>query len=188
MRFGTILVGTSVVWVSFELFLALFKRARITDSRQDKSTMRILWIVIALSVNTGVFFGLQRFGHLGSGSFPFQVGGVALIVCGIAVRWVAILTLKKQFTVDVAITEDHRLVTHGIYHYVRHPSYSGSLLSFLGLGLALANYVSLIIVFVPVCGVFLYRIRTEERVLVHAFGKEYLDYCSKTKRLFPLVY
>jgi protein-S-isoprenylcysteine O-methyltransferase Ste14 len=96
--------------------------------------------------------------------------------------------LKRQFTVDVAITEQHKLVKHGIYRHLRHPAYAGTLLSFTGLGFAYANWISLILVVVLVSLAFLRRIHVEERVLRDQFGAEYERYCSSTKRLIPFVY
>ena len=115
-------------------------------------------------------------------------GGLVLIVLGLALRWIAILSLGRMFTVDVAIVRGHHLVTTGIYQRVRHPSYSGALLSFLGLGLTFSNYLSALVIFVPICVAFLYRIHIEEQTLTAAFGDEYRNYRVATKRLIPGVY
>ena len=159
-----------------------------TDAQLDKSSIRILWITILVSITLGVLIGHQRIGYAEYGSQIFPIAGIILIVCGLIVRWIAILSLKHQFTVDVSIRKDHRIVDEGIYRFVRHPSYSGSLLSFLGLGLCSSNYLSLLMVFAPVCSAFLYRIHVEEKALVQAFGSRYLDFCAKTKRLIPGIY
>jgi protein-S-isoprenylcysteine O-methyltransferase Ste14 len=113
---------------------------------------------------------------------------MALIVAGLTIRWRAILTLKRQFTVDVSIRKDHRIVKTGIYRLIRHPAYAGSLLSFFGLGLFFTNYLSLIVIFLPICSAFLYRMTIEEKILVATFGEEYRDYYRTTKRLLPGVY
>jgi protein-S-isoprenylcysteine O-methyltransferase Ste14 len=68
---------------------------------------------------------------------------------------------------------------------LRHPSYAGLLLAFLGFGLATADWVSLAAVWLPVLAAVLYRIRVEERLLVESFGDEYRDYARATKRLVP---
>jgi len=188
MSFGTAVIIVSIVWLASEIFLSRIRRSGTSDSKFDRSSMRIIWIVIAVSVNAGVFLGLQQFGHFGAGAFVIQVSGFVLIVCGLVLRWVAILTLRRQFTVDVAITEHHRLVTEGVYRYLRHPSYAGSLISFLGLGMVFANYISILVILLPIAGAFLYRIRIEEQVLVGNFGTGYLNYCSSTKRLIPFIF
>ena len=177
-----------VLWLASEIALSRVKLAGPADRKLDRSSLRILWITIAVSVTAGVFLGLRSAGHFGKGSPVFEVAGTALILLGLVIRWVAILSLKRQFTVDVAITAGHRLIKNGIYGIVRHPSYAGGLLSFLGLGLSFSNYLSLVAVFAPICAAFLYRIDVEERALTGAFGDEYTAYCASTKRLIPGIY
>jgi protein-S-isoprenylcysteine O-methyltransferase Ste14 len=158
------------------------------DAKLDRSSIRRLWITIFVSVNLGVLIGLQQFGHIELDSPVFPITGIALIVCGLFVRWFAILSLKSQFTVDVSIQKDHRIIKEGIYRFVRHPAYAGSLVSFLGLGVYFSNYLSIVIIFVPVCLAFLHRVHIEEEALVQALGGEYLDYCTSTKRFIPCVF
>jgi protein-S-isoprenylcysteine O-methyltransferase Ste14 len=71
---------------------------------------------------------------------------------------------------------------------VRHPSYSGALLSFLGLGITLHDWASLVVLAIGVGGAFAYRIRVEERALLDALGEEYGAYAARTKRLVPFVF
>jgi protein-S-isoprenylcysteine O-methyltransferase Ste14 len=188
MSSGTVISLVSILWFASEVVLSRLLRAGGGDSERDAGSIKVIWIVIFTSVNAGVFLGLQHFGHFGEGQSMFPLVGIALIVAGIIIRWVAILTLKHQFTVNVAIREGHRLIRHGIYRYLRHPSYAGSLISFLGLGLAFTSYFSIIVIIVPICAVFLYRIRIEERVLLDNFGAEYRSYCVATRRLIPFLY
>ena len=111
-----------------------------------------------------------------------------VILAGLAIRWIAIYSLRKYFTIDVSIRSDHKIVDTGIYKYVRHPSYSGSLLSFLGLGITTLNWISGIIIVVPIMIAFIYRINIEEQVLTTFFGDQYKQYCAATKRLIPKIY
>jgi protein-S-isoprenylcysteine O-methyltransferase len=106
----------------------------------------------------------------------------------VVVRWYAILSLGRFFTVNVAIAADHQLVDAGLYRWVRHPSYSGALLAFLGLGLCLDNWASLAALMLPVSVVFWWRMRIEEAALLEAFGERYRDYLRRTRRLIPFIY
>ena len=187
-EFTVIIIVLSTFWLGSEIVLSRLRRAQETDRRVDKFSLRILWIAILIGVNAGVLFGMQRAGNFGNGSVLFPSIGIALIVCGLVVRWSAIFSLKRQFTVDVAITKDHRIVREGVYRFIRHPAYAGSLLSFLGLGLFFSNYLSILVMFIPICSAFLYRIHVEENALIAAFGGEYLDYCRSTKRLLPGIF
>ena len=182
------MIIVSVLWLGSEIILARTKHSRSTDTRFDKSSLRVLWITIGVSVNLGVILGLQRMGYFGGGSLVFAHAGIVFIICGLLVRWIAIISLKHQFTVDVTIRKDHRIVSGGMYRIIRHPAYAGSLLSFLGLGLCFANYFSVLVIFLPICSAFLHRIHVEEKTLIGAFGDEYLNYCRTTKRLVPGIY
>ena len=188
MNIGTIIFWVSMVWLASEILLAFLWRSKSTDIRRDKSSQKIIWIVVAISFSVSIFFKSQRFGHFGAGSMVIPNVGIALIVCGMIVRWIATFSLRRQFTVDVAIIEGHRLVTKGIYRYLRHPIYSGILLAFVGLGLSFANFASLVVIAVPITAAFLHRIKIEERALLDHFGAEYQAYCASTKRLIPFVY
>jgi protein-S-isoprenylcysteine O-methyltransferase Ste14 len=188
MNLGIIIMIVSAFWLGSEVVLSRMKRSLSTDARFDKSSLRVLWITIFSSVNVGVVLSFQRVGYFGGGSSVFPIVGVIVIVCGLIVRWIAILSLKRQFTVDVAITKDHQIVSTGIYRFVRHPAYAGSILSFLGLGLCFANVISLVVIVPSITAAFLYRIRVEEKALADAFGEEYVRYCRSTKRLIPLIF
>jgi protein-S-isoprenylcysteine O-methyltransferase Ste14 len=188
MNLGIILITVSIFWAGLEIILARTKRSQSADIRFDKSSLRVLWVTIALAVNFGIVISFQRIGYFGNGFQIYPIVGLILIVCGLIVRWLAIFSLKRQFTVDVSITKDHRIIKNGIFRYVRHPAYAGSLLSFFGLGLFFSDYISMFVIFLPICLAFLYRIHIEEKVLVDNFGEEYVIYCASTKRLIPGIF
>lgn len=114
--------------------------------------------------------------------------GELFILIGILVRYVIIRSLGKYFTVDVTIRQDHKIKKEGFYKYLRHPSYAFSLLTSLGLGLYLNNWLSLIFAFVPPFLAFAYRIKIEEQALIEEFGDEYIEYRKGTKKLIPFIY
>lgn len=96
--------------------------------------------------------------------------------------------LGRLFTVNVAIAADHTLIDSGPYRTIRHPSYTGALLVFPGLGISFGNWLSLIIVVVPTSLAFMQRIAIEEAALTRALGDSYPRYMARTKRLIPGVY
>jgi protein-S-isoprenylcysteine O-methyltransferase Ste14 len=153
----------------------------------DKNSLRLIWITIIISISLGVLSAIYLSAPIIKSDF-LRFLGLFLILFGMLVRFSAVRTLGKFFTVDLAIDQDHQLIKKGFYQYVRHPSYTGSLLSFLGLGLSLNNWISLIVIFIPVLIAFIYRITIEERLLLVKIGLEYADYRKKTKRLIPLIY
>ena len=71
---------------------------------------------------------------------------------------------------------------------MRHPGYSGSLLVWIGAGLAVSNWIVFAAVTLVCVIAYIYRMRSEEAMLVSRFGKEYEEYIRRTKRLIPYVY
>jgi protein-S-isoprenylcysteine O-methyltransferase len=154
----------------------------------DKGSYRLFDVTGALSVPAGVVLGFTDYGRLGAGEPYVAAAGLALLVAGTALRWAAIVTLWRYFTPNVSILEGQRVVRSGLYGVVRHPSYTGLLLRYLGFGLALANWLSAALVFLPLLCATVYRIRVEEEALRAHFGEEYAAYAGATKRLVPGIY
>jgi protein-S-isoprenylcysteine O-methyltransferase Ste14 len=122
------------------------------------------------------------------GGRPTVIAGEVMAVSGIALRIWAILTLDQFFTFVVGIAPDHRVVQHGPYRLLRHPGYAGALLALLGVGIALENWLSLLVLLaVPVLALGV-RITVEEAALACALGAEYLAYADRTSRLIPGVW
>lgn len=189
MNIGIIIISISFAWILSEVILARIKYSRTKESKKlDKTSLRFLWITIILSVSLGVFLGVRGIGFIAIQPQLISVSGIFLIILGLVIRWVAILTLKKYFTVNVSILSNHQLINTGIYRFIRHPAYAGSLLSFLGLGLSFSNWLSTLVILIPILAVFIYRIRVEERVLTQALGNEYIIYSKVTKRIIPKIY
>lgn len=172
-----------------EAALGLARRSkRSSASSHDAGTLRLVWVVIALSGAAAVWTASHvEFGRYAHGPV---LGGLAIGVfgLGIALRWWSILVLGRFFTVDVAIHDGHELVQRGPYRRLRHPSYTGALLAFLGLGLLFDSWPALLVATVPVSAMLLRRIAVEERALERHFGERWRAHCARTWKLVPLVW
>lgn len=111
--------------------------------------------------------------------------GIFLIVLGYSLRFGAIATLRGGFSVVLRVESGQRVVTSGLYRYVRHPSYTGALLAMLGLGVLSAYPAVLLVLFLTSFTLVWIRIQREESLLVaHLPG--YAEYCVQTPyRLIP---
>ena len=178
-----------LIYLVSEILLTLTRRSHSkSGTKQDRSTLGIIWLVIAVSIMAGIFVAR---------SFPaaalphgrmFASAGVVLFVAGLILRWWAIITLGRFFTVDVTIERDHELVERGPFRIVRHPSYTGVLLAFMGLGLSLGNWAALLVILIPIGAAFVHRMNVEEDALSRALGPRYAEYIKRTKRLVPFIY
>lgn len=174
-------------WLLSEIIYKRKLRSEDNDKKKDNSTLNILWIVIILSVASAVSVSYIFELPITDKTWIFYIGE-AFVLLGIVFRLIIIRSLGKYFTVDVAIRENHRIKKEGFYKYLRHPSYAFSLLTFLGLGLFLNNWLSLVLALIPPFLAFNYRMKVEERALIEEFGDEYIQYQRNTKRILPFLY
>jgi protein-S-isoprenylcysteine O-methyltransferase len=178
-----------LIYFVSEIFLNLTRRSRSkTGTKQDRSTLGMIWLVIVVSVIAGVTVAQNfRAAALPHGRI-FATASVVLFVAGLILRWWAIITLGRFFTVDVTIEKDHDLVERGAFRIVRHPSYTGVLLAFMGLALSLRNWAALLVILIPIGAAFIRRMNVEEDALSRALSPRYTEYMRRTKRLVPFIY
>ena len=159
------------------------------DETDRKSTYYLLlaYGISILFLLLALLFNYFRLGLLEVGWF-FGWIGVVVMVLGISLRAWATRVLGRFYTRTLLTTPDHRVVQDGPYKLVRHPGYSGSLLVWIGAGVATTNWIVLAVVTVVCCAAYLYRIHSEEAMLMASFGTEYEDYRRRTRRLIPFIY
>jgi protein-S-isoprenylcysteine O-methyltransferase Ste14 len=149
-------------------------------------------LVVVAAVVGGMLGGLElarwHAASDGAAGWPLFIVGLALMATGVVVRQWAIFVLGRFFTVDVRIHPGQSVVDRGPYRWVRHPAYTGLVVFFVGVGLALSNWASLLVLaLVPTAGI-LVRIHSEERALLAGLGEEYRRYAATHSRLFPGIW
>lgn len=87
------------------------------------------------------------FANSGIGILPDWIFylGIVMMLLGIFVREWAVVTLRRYFSYSVRVREDHKVVQNGPYGVVRHPAYTGSMLTIIGLGVALRSWVGVLV-------------------------------------------
>lgn len=158
------------------------KRSR-SKRQNDKGSLALLWLTITLCLTFGFIFANYKTWTLIN--YVVAMLGVFMILLGAVIRWLSIIQLNSAFTVNVAIVNNHKLKTDGVYKYVRHPSYLGLLLIILGFAIGMNSHISFLIIIVPITLAIIYRIRVEENILIQEFRNEYPEYKLKTKMLIP---
>ena len=179
------------IWIIPERIGALWLRsARDPTARQeDRGSYVLLVGLVGAGLGAGFVLAVRWTGAANPWFRPqVTIAGIVLILLGVALRRWAIITLGRYFTFDVAVRSTQQVVQAGPYRLVRHPAYSGLLLSMLGVGVALANWASLVAIVAGGMIGLLYRVRVEERALTEGLGKPYTDYMRRTKRFIPFIY
>ena len=159
--------------------------ASVRDQGSLYVLLGLLWVGLALNFGLAALVPAAAISWQRSSLFLL---GVSLILLGVALRWYAIATLGGYFTRDVAVSADQTVVRRGPYRWIRHPSYTGTFLTMLGVGLAVTNWASLAALLLCIAVGHLYRVRVEEKALAESIGEPYLEYSRRTKRFIPLVF
>jgi protein-S-isoprenylcysteine O-methyltransferase Ste14 len=176
-------------------FVLLEQRTRVRSWRHREGEHRdrgsYLLIIVCVSaglVGAGLVAGAVTSAELSAIRWPLFGAGIALMLAGIVLRQWAVAMLGDSFTIVVRVREGQDVIDTGPYRFVRHPSYTGMLITFAGFGLALGNWISILCaIVVPLIGIVV-RIRVEERALLQGLGEPYRRFAQTRKRLVPRVW
>ena len=176
-----LLQGMLIAWAVIEVLL----RLRYLGGRTAFDwTFGLVVASVAVAINLGFRAAHLQTAVFGGGWAPVAAG-LGVLAAGVALRVWAIVTLGRLFKFVVVIQDGHRVVASGPYRVLRHPSYTGALVGFLGVGIALDSWLSVLaLVLIPLLAI-LVRIRVEEAELARALGQEYRAYARRTRRLVP---
>ncbi len=186
-------IDISIIAISLTIILSGFYvnfQRKSDESEKLKvatdNTLLIFRVAVPISLIISIVIYFTRWG-----SFEFNPTvyvGFGLVAIGLFVRWYSVHSLGRSFQVNVTIMKGQQLVKNGIYKLIRHPSYTGLLLYYLGLGLIMHNYISILILLIgPIFAVTM-RIRKEEKFLEDHFGEDYTEYRKSSSRLIPFIY
>jgi protein-S-isoprenylcysteine O-methyltransferase Ste14 len=151
---------------------------------EDKSSRALISLSMFVSLTIAFLFAASGAAALPSWAFYL---GIGLMIVGILLRQWSIAVLGRYFSRTVGVQEGQAVVDRGPYRLVRHPAYTGSLLTMVGLGFVLQSWGAVLVLIAFFGVAFGYRIHVEEGVLTSKLGDEYVAYAKKTKRLIPYV-
>ena len=151
---------------------------------EDRSSRLLISLSMFLSLIIAFLFAASGITSLPSGAFYL---GIGLMIAGILLRQWSIAVLGRYFSRTVGVQEGQAVVDRGPYRLVRHPAYTGSLLTMVGLGFVLQSWGAVLVLIAFFGAAFGYRIHVEEAVLTSKLGDKYVAYAKKTKRLIPYV-
>lgn len=182
------------IWILFTLgvLASIFQpNYRIIDDKsktRDKGTeVQIIWSVYITQLFVILEASYFRFPESVNWDI-FTTASLIIMILGLALRTWAIYTLGNYFTMYISIQKDHKIICTGPYKYLRHPSYTGAFLIYLGTTIFLHSWFSLIAASIILPIAWLRRIHYEEELLIEKFGEEYKSYCKLTKKAIPWLW
>jgi protein-S-isoprenylcysteine O-methyltransferase Ste14 len=183
-----LIIVFSILYGLFEIFMSRRQKDKREISKSgDKGSIWLLTISISIGYWLSFIIGATKTGRIYHWNTFFVIGSI-LALTGLIIRVTSILQLKQQFTYTVTKIENHKLIKTGLYRIIRHPGYLGQLIIFLGISTCLSNWISIILMLIPVLLGYLNRINIEEKFMAEQLGQKYLDYQKRTKRLIPMIY
>ena len=176
-------------WILMEIWI--FSRDLKKGSGERKDRGSVFVIIVAITAGITVTFmapHLWPWAKMALPYLPVFWTGIAMVWSGIILRVWAVLTLGRHFRTAVRILDDHKLVTSGPYRVLRHPSYTGGLMTVTGVGLCFGNWISLAAAFGGIFIGYGVRILIEEAALRAHFGAEFEAHRRRTWAVIPLVW
>lgn len=189
---------TIIAYILIASFIILERRLRkgheaktLKATEEDQGSTRLIGVVFGICILLMAIAPILNLFHVGPITWHATTlawGGVALIIISLALRVWAARVLGKYYTRTLRIISEQHIVQEGPYRLIRHPGYLADIFLWIGGGLAVSNWIVLIVMLVIIPYAYIYRIRSEERMLAQAFGNEFVAYRAKTWRLIPLIY
>lgn len=141
-------------------------------------TIAILTVAAFFCRKLQIFGG----GNITASKIPLVVIGSVMIIIGIYM-WIQAVIISK---VGKGI-EENRLITTGVYAWVRNPIYSAVMILCTGIIIMIGNVYFLILPFVYWLFMTILMKNTEEKWLTSLYGKEYEEYCKRVNRCIPWI-
>lgn len=176
------------LWIGAELWLGS-RRRRLPSGATDHDSGSKWWLIGSIWMSVAIGFWVAFLvpdTAITSGRTALFITGLVLMLAGMALRWYSIRVLGTSFTLEVSTRPGQKVVQSGPYRLMRHPSYTGGLLTVMGVLVCCINWASLAALILAVAG-YAYRIKVEERALATDLGSPYRDYMRRTKRLIPFL-
>ncbi len=120
-------------------------------------------------------------------NFVFGLTFLVIFIIGNILRFITIRQLGKFFHLNVKIHEDHKIIQHGLYKYVRHPMYFANFLIFAGVAGVFNSLTGVFLATFLIIPALVFRIKQEEKYLIEKFNDDYKKYMAKTKLFIPFI-
>lgn len=176
------------IWMGTEFVIAIRNRVlrrNVSATKKDKGSLFFILFGVWLATAVAFQFHMHKWGWV---TQSVANVGVFMMIAGVAFRLWAIRILGQHFSLSVSVDVGQTIVQHGPYKYIRHPAYTGTLITFVGLGIGLNSWIASCVSIMIFLLIYAYRIHVEEAALVSQFQDVYEEYRKRTWKLIPFLY
>ena len=168
-------------------YLRKYKQDRKAIFREGGFVVGLLASLWGVAILLPLLYMFTRWLSFADFDLPVWGGwiGVATFAVALWLLWRSHADLGRNWRVTTEIREGHKLVTSGIFRYIRHPMYSAHFLWGIAQALLIHNWIAglaSLIIFLPM---YLLRVRREEQMMLEKFREEYRLYMRQTGRIIP---
>jgi protein-S-isoprenylcysteine O-methyltransferase Ste14 len=139
---------------------------RITPNKEEGKIRRIMLIVFFIMIIYSIFLPIKL-------RTTWFYAGLAIYILGFIISFAALFS--------IAATKPGEPFTTGMYRYSRHPIALGTLLPMIGVGIASASWIFLLLSVILMVISHLLAI-SEENATTKKFGNAYKEYMARTPR------
>jgi len=140
------------------------------------------WVIIRIGPYLDDLLGLPS---IQFGAANYIIGGLLVVVGLFFGLWSNYLQLTRGRGTPLPVLPTQELLTRGPYRYCRNPMTFGTILAYLGLGVAAGTIAGILLVLVFGACLVLYLKRMEEGELAERFGEAYLQYKREVPFIIP---
>jgi len=179
-----------VIWVAFLVYWQIKAINTKTTQRLEPGVSRIFrvlvfLIAIVLLASTRIPLRWLYLALWPSGLWPFWLGA-AVTIAGLLFAVWAREHLGSNWSRSVTIKKDHELITTGPYAVVRHPIYTGILVGFLGMAIAISEVRGFVVLALITLALWM-KLSMEEKWMRAEFGEAYAAYSRHSSALVPFI-
>jgi protein-S-isoprenylcysteine O-methyltransferase Ste14 len=163
-----------------------YRREKVEIDRRTTLDLSLLGLV-GLSMLTPLIYIFSPVFDFANYKLPSWTGWLGAIIFAAAIwlLWRSHADLGRSWTPTLGLRDDHRLVTKGVFKYIRHPMYAAHILWGVATPLMLHNWIAGFSFLLLTTLQYLSRVGDEERMMLEQFGEEYRSYMERTGRIIP---
>ncbi len=155
---------------------------------KPKTYLQKFPLVLATLTLVGLVLGIFKIGTLEytAGNYSFRLIGLAVYLVFSWIQVWAYKSLGENYSQEIVIFKNHKLVVKGPFKFVRHPQYISQILMDLGAGFVVMSYIILPIALFQIPFI-IFRASIEEKLMNKHFGEEFKAYKTKSGFMIPFI-